>query len=187
MNGLTSRMSRLAPRMGRLAPIAVLAMLLAGCDGGQTDLQAWMEETRRTTPRVSETVSEPKSFQPFRYSAPREADPFDPVKLRVDVIASSTRSGTFQPDLNRQREPLESFPLDAMQMVGHLRQGASSVALVQVEARVHSVKVGHHLGQNFGQVIRVSENEIVLRERVQDAAGEWVIRETTLSLQEGKR
>jgi type IV pilus assembly protein PilP len=45
--------------------------------------------------------------------------------------------------------------------------------------------VGNHAGQNHGVITRVAENEVRLRELVQDAAGDWVHRETTLQLQEG--
>ena len=39
--------------------------------------------------------------------------------------------------------------------------------------------------ENHGVITRVAENEVRLRELVQDAAGDWVHRETTLQLQEG--
>ena len=41
------------------------------------------------------------------------------------------------------------------------------------------------LGQNFGRVTRITETEVVLREIVQDAAGEWIERPAALQLVEG--
>ena len=48
---------------------------------------------------------------------------------------------------------------------------------------------GNYLGQNFGVVTDVNDSEVRLKELVQDAAGDWVERESTLFLQgqEGKR
>jgi type IV pilus assembly protein PilP len=40
------------------------------------------------------------------------------------------------------------------------------------------------LGQNYGRVTRITESEVMLREIVQDAAGEWIERSTALQLQE---
>ena len=39
------------------------------------------------------------------------------------------------------------------------------------------------MGQNFGVVTRVTEEQVLLKELVQDAAGDWVERESTLQLQ----
>jgi type IV pilus assembly protein PilP len=39
------------------------------------------------------------------------------------------------------------------------------------------------VGQNFGRVLRISENEISIRETVQDATGAWTERDTALQLQ----
>jgi type IV pilus assembly protein PilP len=47
--------------------------------------------------------------------------------------------------------------------------------------------VGDYLGQNYGRITKIDETEIVLREIVQDAAGEWIERPSTLQLQERAR
>jgi type IV pilus assembly protein PilP len=47
--------------------------------------------------------------------------------------------------------------------------------------------VGDYIGQNYGKITKISETEIALREIVQDAAGEWIERVTTLQLQEKAR
>jgi type IV pilus assembly protein PilP len=44
--------------------------------------------------------------------------------------------------------------------------------------------VGDYLGQNYGRILRITETEVALREIVQDAAGEWIERNTSLQLQE---
>jgi type IV pilus assembly protein PilP len=49
------------------------------------------------------------------------------------------------------------------------------------------VKQGDYLGQNYGKVTKITETEVVLREIVQDAAGEWTERTSTLALQEKAR
>jgi type IV pilus assembly protein PilP len=52
---------------------------------------------------------------------------------------------------------------------------------------LYRVTAGNYLGQNFGRVTAISETSISLREVVQDAAGEWVERSSTLQLQEKGR
>ena len=67
-----------------------------------------------------------------------------------------------------------------------LKVGGGFYGLVQSkDGLVHKVQPGNYLGQNYGRVTRISETEIVLREIVQDAAGEWTERPATLQLVEG--
>lgn len=179
-------------RIGRLlaaAGFAVAAMNLAGCTDDVSEIQAWMDETRANTPRRTGKIPEPKRFVPFRYEARADIDPFSNAKLQVALARFSDRNkGGITPDLNRRREPLESFPLDAIRLVGHLnRQSTGPVALLEADKVIFQVKVGSYLGQHFGRVTRISETEVALKELVQDAAGDWVERDTSLALQEAKK
>ena len=56
-----------------------------------------------------------------------------------------------------------------------------------VDNLLYQVKPGDYLGQNYGKITKITETEVTLREIVQDAAGEWIERPSTLQLQEGAR
>ena len=89
------------------------------------------------------------------------------------------------PDLNRRKEPLEAFPLESLAMVGTLQRGKSRFALVRTTDKdVYQVKVGNYMGQNFGVVIGIEDTEIKLKELVQDGAGDWTERSSTIQLAE---
>lgn len=147
-----------------------------------------MEQVRSTTQPIRDTIAEPKRFEPFRYDDVALIDPFSPGKLQAayDRLVQRAKGG-ITPDLNRRREPLESYALESIQMVGHLSNGKQNFALLQVQSLIYQAKVGTYAGQNFGLITKVSENEVKLKELVQDAAGEWVERETALQLQEGSK
>jgi type IV pilus assembly protein PilP len=55
---------------------------------------------------------------------------------------------------------------------------------LRVDGLLYQVKVGDYVGQNYGRILRISEADLVLREVVQDAAGEWIERNSTLQLLE---
>ena len=108
-----------------------------------------------------------------------------PTRIRSEPSAAQpSTSGLIAPELSRRKEALESFPLDAMEMVGSLQGSGQPVALVRVDKLIYQVRAGNYLGLNYGRVLRVSENELTLREIVQDASGEWIERPATLELQE---
>ena len=145
------------------------------------------EQRRQTAPRVT-PISELKKYVPLVYSETASADPFDSRRLtqalRRESGPADAGAALIGPELHRRKEPLEAYPLDVMAMVGSLNRGGQHVALVQVDKLLHQVRAGNYLGENHGRVIKVSESEVILREIVQDAAGEWIERHAALRLRE---
>lgn len=167
----------------------ILALPLLGCSAtNDEDLRQWMTEQRRQmVPRVS-PISEPKRYEPLDYTEAAAVDPFGSIRLtqalRRDSNSPSSSAALVAPELNRRKEALEGFPLDAMAMVGSLKRDGRHVALIKVDNLLYQVRVGNYLGQNFGKITQISEGEVTLREIVQDAAGEWIERSAALQLQE---
>ena len=176
----------------RFLAIAANVALLSACGGSNDDeLRQWMTELRANTkPRVTPLV-EPKKFQPQTYSMDSGFEPFNSTKLtlalRKESNLSPANAGLIAPEMTRRKEPLEAYPLDVMTMVGSLDKRGSPAALLQVDKLLHQVRVGNYLGQNYGKIVKITENAIYLREIVQDATGDWVERNTSLELQEGKK
>ncbi len=171
-----------------LAAIA-MALALAGCGAaGEDELQQWMTEQRNLTRPKIAPISEPKQFTPQGYQQEGSVDPFSNQKLtqalKRDSTQATANAALIAPELARRKEPLESFPLDSMSMVGSLIKEGQPVALVKVDNLLYQVRLGNYLGQNYGKIVKVSETEVALREIVQDAAGEWIERTAKLQLQE---
>ena len=133
-------------------------------------------------------LTEPTRYVPLAYAGGTSADAFSSERLtqvlRRESGPLSVSAALVAPELNRRKEPLEAFPLDSMTMVGSLDRAGQKVALVRVDNLLHQVRPGNYLGQNYGRVTRITESEVMLREIVQDAAGEWIERSTALQLQE---
>lgn len=175
-------------RSARALLCLMLPGLLAACgDDGTQEVRQWMDETRRQTRVVVPKLTEPKKFTPFTYAGKSAADPYSPAKFVYAMATPAASGNRFQPNMDRRREPLESFPLDNLKMVGTLRKQGASFALVQAEHTVFQAKVGTYIGQNFGQITKITDSEVELKETVQDAAGEWVERTAKLELQEIKK
>jgi type IV pilus assembly protein PilP len=166
--------------------------LLASCgSSNEEELRVWMSEQRTQMRPKVKPVAEPKKFLPETYTQAALVDPFSREKLTLalkrDSMRPSTTSALLAPELARRKEALEAFPLDTMSMVGSLVKEGRPAALVKVEKLLYQIKVGSYLGLNYGRVLKISETEVVLREIVQDAAGEWIERSSTLQLQEGSK
>ena len=173
----------------RWALVALLVAVLSACSASnEEELRLWMAEQRsQMRPRVA-PISEPKQFKPEAYTEGVAIEPFSKEKLvqalKRDSAQPATNSALIAPELVRRKEALEAYPLDSLSMVGSLTSGGQPAALIKVDNLLYQVRPGGYLGQNYGRVMKISETEVVLREIVQDAVGEWIERPATLQLQE---
>ena len=175
----------------RLAGIGLaVASLIAlqACGTSDDELQQWMTQQRSEVRPNVEPLSPPKKFDPQPYEMAEAVDAFSPQKLSVAVRQEvRQQSALLAAEENRRREPLEAYPLDSMSMVGSVDKVGRTFALLKVDSLLYQVKLGDHLGQNYGKITKITETDVTLRELVQDASGEWVERMSTLQLQEKGR
>jgi type IV pilus assembly protein PilP len=169
-----------------LAAVATLA--LVACGGEQYgDLKQELNLLTKDLRGRVDPLPEVKPYEPVPYKAFDEIDPFKPS--RIDVVASGVAvgAGGIKPDVNRPKEPLEAFALEALKMVGTLSQDKETYGLVRAGPNLFRVKKGNYMGLNFGVITSVDENEIKLKELVQDGGGDWVERVSSLQLVEAQR
>ena len=176
----------------RLIPLIVIALGLPGCgSSGDDELRQWMSELRATTKPKVTPLTEPKQFLPQTYAMASGVEPFNSIKLTQALRRESTQTASnaalIAPEMARRKEPLESYPLDVMAMVGSLDKKGAPTALLKVDNLLYQVRVGNYIGQNYGRITKITENTIQLREIVQDATGDWIERAVSLDLQEDKK
>jgi type IV pilus assembly protein PilP len=159
----------------------VIFLSLTGCGGGSMDdLQTFVAEAGKDMQGKIEPLPEVKVYEPFSYNAFDLPDPFKPRKL-----STGGSGGGMQPDLNRPKEPLEAYSLETLKMVGMMSNKGEVNAVIRTpDKAVYHVKKGNYIGQNFGLVTQITDSEVTLREIVQDSAGDWSERTSTLILQE---
>ena len=181
-----------ALQQGLAIMMAFGLLFMVGCESSDHDeLQQWMSAERNATrPKIS-PLQQPTKFTPQTYGQEGLIEPFSNQKLlkalKRDSSQATSNAALIAPELSRRKEPLEAMPLDAVAMVGSLTKAGRPVALVRVDNLIYQVRVGNYLGQNYGRITSVTEASVVLREIVQDAAGEWTERPATLQLLEGTK
>lgn len=172
----------------RLVPICAALAALAACSADQDELMQWMEQQKREVKPNVEPLSAPKKFNPQPYAAAGSVEPFSTQKLTVALKQEARQPNSLlAAEINRRKEPLEAYPMDSMTMVGSVNRNGRQYALLRVDNLLYQVKPGDYLGQNYGKIVRIGETEIAYREIIQDAAGEWIERNSALQLQERGR
>ncbi|TAK77436.1 MAG: pilus assembly protein PilP [Aquabacterium sp.] len=176
-----------------MKPTVVLSLVacagvLAGCSSQQEELDSWMQQQKREVRPSVQPLIPPKKFLPQQYVEADGVEPFSQQKLSVALKQEAKEPNSLlAAEMNRRKEPLEAYPIDSMTMVGSVGKRGALYALLKVDNLLYQVKQGDYLGQNYGKVVKITETEVSLREIVQDAAGEWIERQTSLQLVEGGR
>ncbi len=172
-------------KVSRRGALAVMVMLsAAACTRTITDtpgtapnLVDWVAEVRARPAPPLKPIPAIKPFESFQFDGRGFRDPFD-------AQAVQDTSGGLRPNSDRRRQPLEMFPLDALDMVGTLGSGRGIVALVMAPDKVtYRVRPGSYLGQSDGRVVAVREDRIELIELVADGAGGWLERPASITLE----
>lgn len=108
---------------------------------------------------------------------PAAADPFACARLLAPVFAPPDDALAARP-----REPLEAYALEQIRMVGSLHRAGRAYGVVRIDGAdgLVALQVGQRLGRRDGVVVRIGQDEIVLRERVWNGEDRWI--ETTARL-----
>ena len=167
----------------KIFALALICLSLLACSGGDhEDLRKWMTDASKDIKGKIPPLPEVSPYEPVSYDAGNLIDPFRPSKIEPEQKTSG--GGGMRPDLNRPKEPLESYALESLKYVGVLIKNKAGYAIIQTDGSLFQVRIGNYMGQNFGVITKINDTEVSLRELVQDAAGDWVERVSTLLLQE---
>jgi type IV pilus assembly protein PilP len=165
--------------MPKLLPVAALAVLLAACSSDMDELERYVVQVKSRKSTAIDPIPQIKPYEAFTYVAGNRRDPFQPT------VPESAKNNTLRPDMSRNKEALEEFPLDALKMVGVIEYNRVLYAMVKApDGVIHRVTAGNHMGQNFGRITKVSEKEVDLTEVVADGFGGYKEQPAVLAAEE---
>lgn len=175
-------------RFHRLALAVLGSLMLTACANDMSDLQQFVSQEKAKKPGPIEPLPQIRPYESFTYEAQDLRSPFQPDSEAPGPESGATASASgngLKPDTNRNKEYLETFPLDSLDMKGTLVLRSQEYALVRdPDGAVHRVQTGNYLGQNYGQVIGITETEIRLTEIIPDGLGGWMERRAVIGLDE---
>jgi type IV pilus assembly protein PilP len=170
--------------MKRTLVMIAAAGVLSGCGGEQyQDLRQFVKDSGANLRGRVEPLPEVKPYEAFTYDAFDLPDPFRPRGNQPFDKTAGSGAGP-APDPNRRKESLEGYPLEGLKMVGTLQdKNKKMFALIKTpDNNIYQVKGGNYLGQNFGVISMITETSITLKEVIQDTAGVWTERTSSLQL-----
>jgi type IV pilus assembly protein PilP len=161
------------------------ALLLPGCvDDHLSDLRQYVAQVKAREPAPIDPLPEIRPVETFVYQDGNRRDPFQPGGTGAEESVAEPGSG-IAPNPLRRKEELEQYPLDSIRMVGTLDQEDTMWALVLIQdGTLFRARAGNYMGQNHGQITRITEDRIDLTEIVPDGLGGWQERPASIALRE---
>lgn len=165
-----------------LALSMLTVSLLIGCDSRIDVVNQEMANIRNQPPLPIEPAPVFPPVPTFDYAAHQLKSPFLPSSLAAELKIMAGKR--VYPNLSRQLQPLESYPLETLNMKGSMRNQAGAIlALIQTpDGEVERVQVGNYMGVNHGRIIAITPTQIDLIEIVPDGREGYVERPRSLIL-----
>ena len=168
--------------------VLLLFVFLVGCNNNIDDLNDFLAREKTKPVKPIDPLPQLIPHEVFEYDANGSRDPFS-NDLEIDSDSDDQSLAVLEdgegPDLSRRKEFLESYPLDSLLMVGTYQQEENYWALVvDPDGTIHRVSQGHYLGHNHGEVVSIFENEVQLKEWINDGLGAWRERSAAMALKE---
>lgn len=178
---IAARAARL-PSGLRVVIATGMMFLITACSNDQfEDLEGYVNQVKGRPGKPISPLPKVTPYERYSYNSKKLRDPFVPAKkARAKKGGSSNK---LRPNMVREKEVLEQYPLDTLKMVGSLKQGAEKWAIIKTtDGMIHRVKVGNYLGKNFGKILRITDTQIELKEILADGLGGWMQRQAALKI-----
>lgn len=166
-------------RCFRAAVIVPFALSLFACSEEKLNkkLVRYIEDVKARPAKAIEPIPKLKPLRQYNY--PHEKGRRDPFKMYLAKTPPKKLNG---PDRNRTKQALEAYPLDALHMVGVLKQGGKIWGLVSTpKGAVYRVRVGDYLGKNYGKITTIKNHSIRVLEMIR-VTGQWERKSAELKL-----
>jgi len=152
--------------------VSLISLTLFASCSSSDDMQDLREKMLEIEKKPKGRIPPPpefKAFETFTYQSAGMRSPFErPVEI---IFESKIQVGnSVKPDLDRRKEALEKFSLDAMAFVGTLAkedEGNTLYAIIDDgDGGVHRVQESDYMGQNHGRIVSINARRIELLETV---------------------
>ncbi|MEN8280255.1 pilus assembly protein PilP [Acinetobacter gerneri] len=169
-------------KMIQISLLLLITTSLLACTSKIEYVAKKMDEIQHDAPQSIPPEPVFETAPSYSYAAQQLRSPFLPSSVAQELKVLAGKRVT--PNPNRQKQYLEQFPLDNLNMKGTFRNRAGvSFALIQTPTgQVERIQVGDYLGLNQGRVIHIEPKRVDLLEIMLDGHDHFIERPRSLVL-----
>lgn len=171
-------------KMLRIFITCIVGLLLTACEQkSHQDVVDFIAESKRKQPGKVAALPPLSPYKPYVYSGAQKRSPFEPpAVVERKVLAAKSN---VKPDLNRQKQRLESFDFSSLSMVGTIKRGDVIWALIRdPQGSIDRVKTGYYLGRNHGRIVALDNQGLDVIEIVPNGLDGWLERPNRMIIRE---
>ncbi len=160
--------------------------LLTGCFSDEhSDLKTWIQGQEQTVRGRVDPLPRNLDYAAIPFEGAPSIDPFKSRQLKIVLEGEKAAKPKMMPETNRRKEPLESFGLAELSINGLVSRDGKTYVIIKTarDNIVHTVTLGNYIGPNYGKIIKIDPDKIVLREIVL-TNDEWIEKNTELKLED---
>lgn len=158
--------------------LALTVCFLFSACSEHDDLRSWMTEVKQQAVKSYPEQAVPSINAMATYTPPVYSGLH---AFNAERLLAGRQHGYDGPNLNRPKEILETFGLEKLEYVGSIAKAGKTLGLIRVDNHIYTVSIGNHLGQDFGRIVAIQPDRIVLQEMVEDTEGSWQYREGSIA------
>lgn len=166
--------------MGSL--LGACLLMLPGCQEPPPPPPAQEKPEREAPPppEEEEDVIEATPTPAYTYDGAGRREPFETL---VQEAVPEAQDVVITPPPEEATSPLQQFDVKQIVVTGIILGGFGDYARVKApDGESYTINVGTLMGRNRGKVIAISENEVLVRERIEYESGNVEEVETSLQL-----
>lgn len=163
----------------------ISTIMLSGCKSEidkKENISDLINKKKQSGYSVAKKITELNSYESVNYEAFEKKSPFEKY---FDKKHLKSKTSTFKPDLDREKEILEKFDLTQLRITGILDNKKEKSVIIFDGKKNHIVRLGNYLGNNFGKIIQINKRSIIIQEIVkEDGINSWVDKKVEMKMQE---
>ena len=167
----------------KCALLLMSSTFLMACNDDTAQQKEFIDQVQASATPTIEPIPQMKEFEYFPYSAGSLRSPFDAPKPEVIESRLVQVKNCLHPDQNRERDPLERYPIDNLVMKGTIALSGATWALIRAaDQGLFRVTEGEYMGLYHGEVVGIYDDHVELLELIPEGTGCWKERLTKVEI-----
>lgn len=125
----------------------------------------------------NKTVQQPQ--QPAQYTSLGRRDPFMPLLVPKEILEKKSDK--------KKLSPLEDASVSDMQLTAIVKGKEGYYALIRMaDGKSYTIREGMLVGSSEGRVYKITQDSVIIKEKIKDERGRLIVKENPLKLRRGE-
>ncbi|TAN45121.1 MAG: hypothetical protein EPN22_03760 [Nitrospirae bacterium] len=147
---------------------------------GKDNATAKKQTDNKTAQPDNKTVQLPQTPQAVQYTSIGRRDPFMPLLVPKEILEKKSEK-------KKALSPLEDASISDIRLTAIIKGKEGYYALIRMaDGKSYTLRPGMLVGSNEGRVYKITQDSVIIKEKIKDERGRLIIKENPLKLRRGE-